>query len=1239
MAIDFEAEFGVNAGYVELLFERWRQDPAGVDGEWRTVFERLDPETAAAGRQKVEPRAPSATATLEPPARSPRAKEDDGAPDGPADDDDYVYERLIGVSARIAANMTASLALPTATSVRTLPMKVLDENRRILNDHMRVRALGKASYTHVVAFALVRALAEMPNLQSACVEQDGRLHRRTPKHVNLGLAIDVPGKDGGARTLLVPNIPRAEELDFGRFRAAYEDVVGRARDGALTAADFQGTTVTLTNPGGFGTELSVPRLMQGQGLIVATGSIGVRPEARHMAAGTLAELAIGPVMTVTSTYDHRVVQGAESALLLARLEELLEGADRFYESIFGAMRVPWAPWKPAVDVGSIARRGADDLEARVSQLVNAYRVRGCQLADLDPLEYKPDPLPSLDPGFYGFTLWDLDREFLTGGMGGKPKLTLREILAVLREAYCRRWTIEYMHITPRIPKFWLRDRMEEKRHADQFDHEHRVRILTRLYQAENFERFLHTRYVGNKRFSLEGADVLIPALAELLDRAGEHGVEQVVIGMAHRGRLNVLANILGKSYGRVFREFQGVVLPLSSEGSGDVKYHLGQRGTFRTAGGRDIEVVLSANPSHLEAVDPVVCGMVRGYQDELEDSARKRVLGVLIHGDAAFSGQGVVAETLNMSALRAYASGGTVHLVVNNQIGFTTGPIDLRSTYYCTDVAKSIQAPILHANGDYPESVMRAVHVAADYHEEFGKDVVIDIVCYRRWGHNEGDEPAYTQPVLYAKIREHPTVREHYVGLLLRRGDVERAEAEAIGQRFDEELRAALETVQAEPPRELELAELVDLADDDPDDWCDASSPDTGVPPERLIEIVDRTNKMPDGHVTHPNLLRQLRRRERMVRGETELDWGCAEVAAFGSLLEDDVSVRLAGQDSRRGTFSHRHSVIRDQKTDADWIPLAALAPKGTTFESWDSLLSEEAALGYEYGYALARPASLVLWEAQFGDFVNGAQIPIDQFLVSGEAKWKQTSGVVLLLPHGFDGQGPEHSSARPERFLAACSGGNLAVANCTTSAQYFHLLRRQGLAAEKRPLVVLTPKSLLRDKRAASPIEHFTEGRFHELLVDPPPSGRAPERVILCSGKVYYDLAEHRDGKSGVRDGDDGAHGAADREPDDARRPSEHDLERRANVALLRLEQLYPFPRKALQDALESLGADTKLVWCQEEPRNMGAWSFVLQRMLDQGRTIEYAGRPDSASPATGSYHRHVAEQSHLVRRAFGEA
>ncbi|MBC8327789.1 MAG: multifunctional oxoglutarate decarboxylase/oxoglutarate dehydrogenase thiamine pyrophosphate-binding subunit/dihydrolipoyllysine-residue succinyltransferase subunit [Planctomycetes bacterium] len=1172
MPIDFKEQFGVNAGYVETLFDQWRADAAAVDPEWARWFEKSAP--------AVEP-----------------------AVKGPVETDEELAEPLRGVAARSAANMEASLEVPTATSVRTLPVKVLDENRRVLNQHMLVRALGKASYTHLVAYALVRAVAERPNVQSRCEDRDGRAFKVTPKHVNLGLAIDVPGPDG-ARSLVVPSLKASETLSFKQFYDAYQDVVERGRDGELTAADFAGTTVSLTNPGGFGTQLSVPRLMKGQGLIVATGGIGVPTEARYVSPAKLAELAISPVMTVTSTYDHRTVQGAESGLMLKRMEELLDGADGFWDEIFRCMRVPWTPFVAAADTDTEdPGLSAAEKQAKVWLLINAYRVRGCRLADLDPLEYRPDPLPSLDPAWYGFTIWDLDREFLTDGMCGKPVMTLREILEVLRETYCRRWGIEYMHVVNRVRKHWIRERVEPRRNEEVFDQAGRERLLRRLVKAENFERFLHTRYPGNKRFSLEGADTLVPMLGEILDRLAANGVERVVLGMAHRGRLNVLANILNKSYERIFGEFEAVMLPSSVEGSGDVKYHLGQRGRYQTPEGREVEVLLSANPSHLEAVDPVVCGMVRGYQDRDGDALRKKTVGVLIHGDAAFTGQGVVAETLQMSGLRAYRTGGTIHVVVNNQIGFTASPKDLHSTYYCTDIAKMIQAPVLHANGDYPESVLKASHVAVDYHAEFGADVVIDMVCYRRRGHNEGDEPAYTQPLLYQKIATHPTVRENYIDLLVRRGAMTREECEAVSEQYDDELRAALEKSrggEAAAPAEPAFA----LRMEDPADWWDGESPETAVAEERLIDLIDRSNGMPDGHVVHPNLLRQLRRREDMVRGGRDLDWGCAETLAFASLLEDGVSIRLAGQDSGRGTFSHRHAVIRDQVTGADHVPLAHLVD-GARFEAWDSLLSEEAGLGFEYGYAAARPEAMVLWEAQFGDFVNGAQIPIDQFLAAGESKWGQRVGPTLLLPHGYDGQGPEHSSARPERFLQLCAEGNFVVANCSTAAQYFHLLRRQGGDPARRPLVLFTPKSLLRDPRAASPVGELARGGFREVIGDASVGAAGVRRVVLCTGKVFHDLEA-------------------------ARAES-----RQADVALLRLEQLYPFPRQALLAELDR-HPDAELVWLQEEPKNMGAWTHVRARLLDLDRPIRYLGRPAAASPATGSYRRHQAEQQALVDAAL---
>lgn len=1236
--IDFEAEYGVNAGYVQALFEDWKADATSVDSSWKKIFEsleqrtngsaspsesaeatRTEPSTAnpaakkAATKKKATKKSSKKSTQAKKASKKTQGKAEPAAATAPAkstdefDPSDATLEPLTGIAGRIVTNMVESLELPVATSVRTIPAKVLYENRQILNEHLKIRALGKASYTHVIAFALAKAIGENLRMVSSYVEEEGKAKRRIPACVNLGLAIDVATPKG--RMLVVPSIKAADRMNFAEFHGAYEDLVKRGREGNLTAADYQLTNVTLTNPGGFGTEMSVPRLMKGQGLIVATGSIAVPPHVAGASLASLAEAAVGPVMTMTSTYDHRVIQGAESGLFLKRCEELLEGADGFYDEIFHNVRVPWKPYRAAQDLYE-PNRDDTDKQTKVWSMINAYRTRGCRLADLDPLEYKPDLHASLDPATYGFTIWDLDRKFLSGDMTDQERMPLRDILKILRRSYCRRWSVEFMHIVDRKRKLWVRHRVEHQDSSLAFEAEDRLRIFDRLIHAEYFEQFLHTRYVGNKRFSLEGADSLIPALADTIDRAAEKGVERVIIGMAHRGRLNVLANIMGKSYTQIFKEFEGVLLPWSTEGSGDVKYHLGQQGIYETKSGKQVEIFLSPNPSHLEAVDPVVCGMTRATQDQIGDTDRKKVLAILIHGDAAFSGQGVVAETLNMSRLRAYTNGGTIHIVVNNQIGFTAGPEDLRSTYYCTDIAKGVTSPILHANGDYPESVVSACRVAVDYQREFGEDAVVDIVCYRKWGHNEGDEPAYTQPVLYKKIRNHPTVSATYRNLLLRRGGVEESVLDAIVEQCESDLREArrITNEAIEEPTSLPRSEIIDLDDDDPLDYVTAVSPDTGVPVDELVEIVDSSNTMPTGHVTHPNLLRQLRRREKMVRGEKGVDWGCAEAIAFGSLLRESVSIRLAGQDSGRGTFSHRHAVIRDQITGAEYVPLVTIAKGGARFEAWDSLLSEEAAVAFEFGYSFLPKTkqSLVIWEAQFGDFVNGAQIPIDQFIVSSEAKWKRSSGLMMLLPHGYDGQGPEHSSARPERLLQLCSTGNIIVANCTTSAQYFHLVRRQGLAGEPRPLIILTPKSLLRDKRAASDISAFGDGRFEEVLTDENAPSKA-SRVLLCSGKVFYDLEQYREQNS----------------VDD--------------VEILRVEQLYPTPMDQLVALTSKRHPKATVVWVQEEPRNMGAWTFMLQKFLDRGLPLAYAGRPEASSPATGSYSRHKAEQERLVERAFG--
>jgi multifunctional 2-oxoglutarate metabolism enzyme len=1186
--------FGSNIGYVDELYARYLANPEAVSEAWREFFADYRPSGGPAA-----PPPAAAPGALPPPA--PRAAAEE-PPSG--------AELLEGAAARIAGNMEASLGVPTATSVRTIPVKLLEENRRLINQHRAAHAVLKISFTHLIAWAVVRAVLRHPAMNARYLEAGGKPYRVPGAAIGLGLAIDLERR--GERLLLVPNLKDAGSLDFPSFVAAYDDLVTRARQGKLAVEDFHGTTVTLTNPGTVGTALSVPRLMSGQGTIVGTGAIGYAAQYAGMNPGAIAELGLSKVMTVTSTYDHRIIQGAESGSFLAMLEALLLGEHGFYRRIFHELAVPHEPVRWSKDTGQAVGSPAGSHEvvekqARVLQLIRAYRVRGHLAAHLDPLGAEPALVPELEMAEYGLTLWDLDRRFLAGGLAGESgALVLREILEILRETYCRHVGVEFYHIPEPEVRRWLERRMERTRNAEALPRAAQSRILEKLNAAEAFERFLHATYVGHKRFSLEGAEALIPALDALLNDAVEEGIEEAVVGMAHRGRLNVLANIVGKSYGTIFREFEGTVDPESREGSGDVKYHLGARGAHEAPDGRTLPVVVASNPSHLEAVDPVVEGMTRARQDRLGDSLRRsKVLPVLIHGDAAFSGQGVVAETLNLSQLEGYRTGGTVHIVVNNQIGFTTGPREARSSPYATDVAKSVRAPIFHVNGDNPEDAVRAIRLALAFRQEFHRDAVVDLVCYRRWGHNESDDPSYTHPILYAKIEKHRSVRKLYTEHLLRRGDIGPGEAEAsladFRARLDgafEEVRLARAAAEAGARPEMEAVEGIARP-----------GVETAVARPALERVIEGLDRVPESFEVHPKLAKQLARRKEEFHGD-RIDWAQGEALAFGSLVLEGTPVRLSGQDSGRGTFSQRHAVLHDHRTAAPHVPLACLADGQAPFRVHDSLLSEFAVLGFEYGYSVDAPETLVVWEAQFGDFANGAQVVIDQFLAAAEEKWEQRSGLTLLLPHGYEGQGPEHSSARVERFLQLCARGNLQVAWPSTPSQYFHLLRRQVRRSERKPLVVLTPKSLLRHREAVSSAAEFSSGTFREVLDD----GAAGDpsrvrRVVLSAGKVFYDLDAHRR-EAGVGD-----------------------------VALLRIEQLYPFPAGRLQSALARYAAATDIVWTQEEPRNMGAWTFLSERLpaiLAKGQELRYAGRPRSASPATGSYRRHVAEQKALVAEAF---
>jgi 2-oxoglutarate dehydrogenase E1 component len=1091
--------------------------------------------------------------------------------------------------------MEASLTVPTATSVRALPAKLLIDNRLVINNHLRRGRGGKVSFTHLIGYAVVKALEAFPEMNSSFGESGGKPALVVPEHVNLGLAIDLQ-KDDGSRSLVVPSIKGAEVMDFASFWHSYEDIVRRARVNKLTLDDFAGTTISLTNPGTIGTVHSVPRLMAGQGTIIGVGAMEYPAEYQGASAETLARLAVSRILTLTSTYDHRIIQGAQSGDFLRRIHELLLGEDRFYDDIFRSLRIPYEPIRWVTD---IAASHEDEIgkQARVQELIHAYRVRGHLMADTNPLEYEQRRHPDLDVVSHGLTLWDLEREFATGGFGGRPIMALRDILGILRDSYCRTVGIEYMHIQDPDQRAWIQQRVERPhRNASR---EEQLHILNRLNVAEAFETFLQTKYVGQKRFSLEGGETVIALLDTVLTQAAQAGLDEVVVGMAHRGRLNILANIVGKSYSQIFREFEGNLDPRSAHGSGDVKYHLGDEGVFRAADGASIKVSLTSNPSHLEAVNPVLEGVVRAKQDILDKGeAGFTVVPVLIHGDAAFAGQGVVAETLNLSQLRGYRTGGTVHVVINNQVGFTTSPTAARSSVYCTDVARMIQAPIFHVNGDDPEACVRVARLAFEFRQEFKKDVVIDMVCYRRRGHNEADDPSMTQPLMYDLIDAKRSVRKLYTEALIGRGDITVEEAEQALKDFRDQLERVFHETRdsAETPHQPQVSiEPVPEVE-------------TAISPELLKQVVDTQLNLPDGFAAHPRVQPLLQRRGQMVADGT-IDWATGEMLAFGSLLAEGTPVRLAGQDTRRGTFVQRHAVLIDRKTGAEYTPLAHVAPGQAPFYVYDSLLSEYAAMGFEYGYSVARPEVLVLWEAQFGDFADGAQTIVDEFISSGEQKWGQRSGVALLLPHGYEGQGPDHSSARIERYLTLCAEDNMTVGFPSTPASYFHLLRRQALSNAHRPLIVFTPKSMLRNKAAVSSAADFTSGRWEPALPDPaPPAADGVRRVLLTSGKVVWDLVAER-AKRGV-----------------------------ADVAVVRVEQLYPVPGQAVARALAAYPNAEEFVWVQEEPANMGPWptmALSLPASLE-GRALQVLSRSASASPAVGSSKLHVAEQHRLIETAL---
>ena len=1171
------------------------------------------PTKAAASKPESKP-AVAQTAKPEP-AKTAPAKGAASSDAKPKDAEDE-FAVLRGASAAVVKNMNASLDVPTATSVRAIPAKLMIDNRVVINNHLKRTRGGKISFTHLLGYAIVQAIKQFPNLNRHFAEVDGKPNVVTPAHTNLGLAIDLQTKNG--RQLVVAAIKRCESMQFGQFIAAYEDIVRRARDGKLTAEDFAGVTISLTNPGTIGTVHSVPRLMSGQGAIIGAGAMEYPAEFQGASDERIADMGLGKLITLTSTYDHRIIQGAESGDFLRTIHNLLL-SDDFFDEIFRELGIPYEPVRWRIDNPD----SIFDKNARIIELIAAYRNRGHLMADIDPLRLDKTRFrshPDLDVLTHGLTLWDLDRVFKVDGFSGADYKKLRDVLSVLRDAYCRHVGVEYTHILEPEQQKWIQERVEVKH--DKFTVAEQKYILSKLNAAEAFETFLQTKYVGQKRFSLEGAETVIPMMDAVLDQAAEHGLDEVVIGMPHRGRLNVLANIVGKPASQIFSEFEGNLNPTQAHGSGDVKYHLGATGNYlQMFGDNDIDVSLVANPSHLEAVDPVMEGIVRAKQDlvDLKDGAggspNFSVVPLMLHGDAAFAGQGVVAETLNLALLRGYRTGGTIHIIVNNQIGFTTSPLDSRSSEYCTDVAKMVGAPIFHVNGDDPEAASWVARLAVDFRQKFNKDVIIDMLCYRRRGHNEGDDPSMTQPGMYDVIDTKRGVRKTYTEALIGRGDISIKEAEDALRDYQGQLERVFNEVRDLEKHDIEPSESVESDQQLP------AKLSTAVDKSLLARIGDAHLAVPEGFTVHPRVKPVLDKRREMAY-EGKVDWAFGELLALGTLLSEGKLIRLTGQDTRRGTFTQRHSVIIDRSTGAEFTPLELLTlkedgtPTGGRFLVYDSALSEYAAVGFEYGYSVGNPDAMVLWEAQFGDFVNGAQSIIDEFISSGEAKWGQLSDVVLLLPHGHEGQGPDHTSGRIERFLQVCAEGSMTVAMPSTPANYFHLLRRHALDGIHRPLIVFTPKSMLRKKEAVSDIREFTEQNFRSILEEPTYADGIGDRskvrrILLTSGKIYYDLA--------------------------ARKAKES----RDDVAIVRVEQLYPLPNKRLRRTLDEYPNAEQFFWVQEEPANQGAWpTFGLampEALPDKLTGIKRISRRAMSAPSSGSSKVHAVEQQEIIDEAFG--
>ena len=1238
--------YGPNAWLIDEQFQQYSKDPNSVDKEWREYFEangtpKSAAQSKAANAQSSTPTQKKSAAPAAP-KKTPAAEKSSAAPSAKAPSDskapaaekaakktakksesplDRIKEApepgsrvLKGMFKAIAKNMDESLEIPTATTVRDIPVKLMWENRAMINDHLKRTRGGKISFTHILGYALVKAVQIHPDMNVRYELQDGKPTVVQPEHVNLGLAIDLPQKDG-SRALVVAAIKEAENKTFSEFIDAYQDIVDRSRKNKLTMDDFSGVTINLTNPGGIGTRHSIARLTKGSGSIIGVGSMDYPAEFAGTSADRLADLGVGRLVTLTSTYDHRVIQGAESGEFLRTVGQLILD-DAFWDELFESMGVPYQPFRWAADVPNTGV----DKNTRVMQYIEAYRSRGHLLADINPLGWKQPGLPwpdhrDLDLATHGLTIWDLDRTFNVGGFGGKETMTLREVVSRLRAAYTLKVGSEYAHILDRDERGWLQEQIEAG--MPKPTNSEQKYILQKVNAAEAFENFLQTKYVGQKRFSLEGAESLIALLDSIVDTAAGQDLDEVVIGMPHRGRLNVLFNIVGKPLADIFGEFDGNYKGGQMGGSGDVKYHLGAEGEhLQMFGDGEIKVTLAANPSHLEAVDPVMEGIARAKQDILDKGAGAHtVVPIMLHGDASFTGLGVVQETINLSQLRGYTTGGTVHVVVNNQVGFTTTPDSGRSTHYATDLAKGFDCPVFHVNGDNPEAVVWVGKLATEYRRRFGKDVFIDLVCYRLRGHNEADDPSMTQPLLYDIIDDHKSVRERYTEELIGRGDLSDEEAEAAARDFHDQMESVFadhkKAEEAGPKEQTGITSSQELT----------RGLDTSITAEEIAEIGDAYGTPPEDFEYHKRVAKVAKDRQKSAR-EGGIDWGWGELIAFGSLANAGKVVRLAGEDSRRGTFTQRHAVAFDPRTGNEYNPVARLAESkgnGGKFMVYNSALTEFAGMGYEYGYTVGNPDAVVAWEAQFGDFANGAQTIIDEYVSSGEAKWGQLSSLILLLPHGYEGQGPDHSSARIERFLQLCAEGSMTVAQPSTPANHFHLLRRQALGEMKRPLVVFTPKSMLRNKAATSSVEDFTEVKKFQSVINDPNyvdiNGKKVgdtdkvKTIMLVSGKLYWELAKKKEA-----DGRD-------------------------DIAIVRVEMLHPIPFNRLREAFEAYPNATQIRFVQDEPANQGPWPFYnehLRDLIPDMPEMVRVSRRSQSSTATGNAKVHQIEQKNLLEEAF---